>query len=883
MARFRGFLRRLRSLIRGAEAEQRLDEEMVFHLARETEKNLALGMSPEDAARQARIDFGGIQQTREAHREVRRGVWLEEIPGDVRHAFRALRRSPVFATTAILTLAIGIGANTAIFSVVSAVILRPLPFPHPEQLVMLSEDNAEKGWRRQVAAPANYMDWRERVRAFQDAAAYTSGGGSTLSGVGEPQQLRVRQVTGNYFSVLGVEAELGRTLTDAETWQKGSAVGVISHRLWMAALNGDRAVVGRTITLDGQPLIVAGVMPASFTFAADSVDIWQNMGWDPTNRSQVWFRRAHWVRVIARLKPGITPAVADAEFQTVVRQLQTEFPVTNRVMGADLVPLHDFLIGDIRTPLLVLQGAVALLLLIACANVANLLLAQAVGREREISLRLTLGARQGRLVRQALTESLVLALLGGAAGWWLGWWGTGALAALQPTGMLPVTSVPMDLEVLSWIFLLTTLTGLLFGIAPAVWNASRVPAEVLKDGGKGGTAGARSRRWAGVLVMGEIALALVLTVGAGLLVRSYWQLERMNPGLDPSGVMAIGIRLPSAYDSTTRQLQFFNGVLERVSALPEVATAGLAMAAPFGGSSYTSDFHIGGHPPDDYGSEVMREYVSPDFFRVLGVPLRAGRFFTAADRDGSAPVVIINEALAHKYFPQQDPVGQRLTFDRTPDSTSVWRTIVGVVGDVRQRGLALEPQIESFEPFGQQSNSYMTLVVKTRDPDGAPLPAVRRILAELDPTVGTAEVWRMKTLVARSIARQRFIMTLLLVFAVTGLLLSVVGVYGVMAQLAARRAREMGIRLALGAQAVQVRWLVLRHAVALLSKGMGLGLVAALVAAYGMRTLLYQIPPADPVTFTVVPAVLALTGLLASWLPALKASRADPATTLRAE
>jgi putative ABC transport system permease protein len=883
MGRIRGLLKRLEALVRSRAVEQRLDEEMEFHLARETEQNLAAGLTPDEARRKAILDFGGVQQTRELHREVRLGRWLEEVPGDVRHALRTLRRSPVFALTAILTLAIGIGANTAIFSVVSAVILQPLPFPHPEQLVMLSEDNAEKGWVQQSAAPANYLDWKDRVSAFQDAAAYTQGGGSTLSGTGEAQQIRVRSVTGNYFSVLGVKAELGTSLQDADTWRQGPGIAVISHQLWAGALHGDRAIVGRTITLDGQPVTVAGVMPATFSFAADSIDVWQAMGWKASDRSQTWFRRAHWIRVIARLKPGITPAVADAEFQSVVRQLQTEFPVTNRVMGADLVPLHDFLIGDLKTPLLLLLGAVALLLLIACANVANLLLAQAVGREREISLRLTLGARTGRIIRQALTESLVLALLGGAGGLWLGWWGTRALAALQPSGMLPVMSVPMDTRVLLWVFLLTTLTGLLFGIAPAVWNAARVPAEVLKDGGKGGSAGLRSRQWAGLLVIGEIALALVLTVGAGLLVRSYWQLESVDPGLDPRGVTAIGVRLSSAYDSSARQLQFFNAVRQRVSALPDVAVVGLGMVAPLGNTTFTSDFHIGGHPPDDYGSEVMRDYASPDYFRALGIPLRTGRFFNEADRTGSEMVVIINEALARKYFAGQNPVGQRITFDRIPDSASVWRTIVGVVGDVHQRGLALEPQITAYESFGQQTNGYMTLLVKSRNPDGAPVAAVRRILAEVDPTIGTAQVSTMEALVARSIARQRFIMALLLVFAMTGLILSVVGVYGVMAQLAARRTREMGIRMALGAQATQVRWLVLRHAVLLLSKGMGLGLLAALLTAYAMRTLLYQIPPADPVTFAVVPISLALTGILASWLPALRASRADPATTLRSE
>ncbi len=883
MSRIGGWMRRLAGVLRPGAARRRLDEEIAFHVARETEKNVALGMSAEAARRQALIDFGGIAQTQEDHREVRLGRWLAEVPGDVRYALRALRRSPVFAITAVLTLAIGIGANTAIFSVVSAVILRPLPFPHSERLVMLSEDNAEKGWRRQVAAPANYLDWRERVPAFEDVAAYTLGGGSTLTGAGEARQIRVRGVTGNYFSVLGVEAERGRTLRDAETWRQGPGVGVISHRLWTEALGADPQVIGKTVMLDGEPLQIAGVMPASFSFAADSVDVWQAMGWDAANRGQVFFRRAHWLRVVARLKPGVAPAAADAQFQAVVRQLQTEHPETNRVMGADLVPLHEFLIGDLKSSLLILQGAVALLLLIACANVANLLLAQAIGREREVSLRLTLGARKGRLVRQALTESLVLAAVGGMAGCLLGLWGTQALAALQPDGMLPVRSVPMDFRVLTCVLVLTSLTGLVFGIGPAIWTAGRNPAEVLKEGGKGGSAGARSRRWAGVLVIGEFALALVLTVGAGLLVRSFWRLQQMDPGLDPHGLLAVGVRLPSGYDSTTRQLQFFQALREQVAALPGVTSVGEGLVAPFGGSSFTSDFHIAGRPPEEYGTEVMREYVTADYFRTLGVPLQAGRFFTEADREGSEPVVIINEALARKYFGDQNPVGQRMTFDKIPDSTSKWRTIVGVVGDVRQRGLALEPQVAAYEAFGQQSNSYMTLIVRSPNDDGQLLPAIRRILAGLDAAIAPAEVARVDTLVMRSIARQRFLMALLLVFAATGLLLAVVGVYGVMAQLAGRRTREMGIRMALGAQAAQVRWLVLRHALLLLGAGLGTGLLAALIAARGMRSLLFGVPPSDPPTFVAVPLLLLVTGALASWLPAARASRADPATTLRSE
>jgi predicted permease len=879
---FKGLLLRWRALFGRADAERDLDQEIRLHLELETEKNVRQGFPADEARRRARLAFGGIDAVKEAHRDGRGWRWLEDALADARFALRTLRRNPVLSATAIITLALGIGANTAIFSTVNAVMLRPLPFPQSDRLVMISEDNPEKGWRREVAAPANYLDWKERVRAFEDVAAYTPGGGSTLTGQGNPQRVRARAVTGNYFSVLRVRPELGRAFTDAETWNTGTAVAVISHQLWREAFGGDTAAVGRTVVFDGTATEIVGVMPARFRFAADSVDVWQTMAWDQVDRAQEFFRRAHYVRVVARLQPGVTPEAADAELQTVVRQLQVEYPVTNKVMGADLVPLHEFLIGDVRPALLMLQAAVALLLLIACANVANLLLVQAVGREREASLRLTLGAGRPRLVRQAITESLVLAMLGGIAGLALGWWGTGALAALRPAQMLPVADVSMDWRVLASILALTTVTGLLFGIAPALWNARRVPAEVLKEGGRSGTS-RRIRRWGDALVVGEVALALMLTVGAGLLLQSFWKLQRVDPGVEARGVLAVGIRLPVSYDGTVKQAAFFDALRERVQALPGVTDAALAIVPPFGGVGYTSDFHVAGRPLNDYGTEVGRDYVTPEYFRTLRVPLRAGRFFTSVDRIGAVPVVIINEAMAQKHFRGQDPLGQRITFDRVPDSTSVWRTIVGIVGDVRQQGLAIEPQIEAYEPAAQQVNSYMTLLARTRGDAAALAPAIRRVVGDLDPTMALAQVQSLERLQARSIAGRRFIMSLLVVFAVTGFVLAVVGIYGVMAQLSRRRTQEMGIRIALGARASHVQWLVVRHGLQLVTVGLVLGLLGATGATRAMRALLYEVTPGDPVTFLTVPALLMVTALAATWLPAARASRADPAGALRAE
>jgi predicted permease len=450
--------------------------------------------------------------------------------------------------------------------------------------------------------------------------------------------------------------------------------------------------------------------------------------------------------------------------------------------------------------------------------------------------------------------------------------------------MLPVANVRMDVPVLVAMVVLTTLTGLVFGLAPVMWNARRVPAEVLKEGERAGTS-RRLRHWADLLVVGEVALALMLTVGAGLLVRSFWRLQRVDPGLDPRGVLAVGIDLPKGYDSAATQRAFFDALHERARALPGVVGAAQALVAPFAGSGvgYTSDFHIAGRPANDYGTEVGHDYVTPDYFTTLGIPLRAGRSFTPADRAGSVPVTIINESLARRHFRGENPVGQRITFDKFPDSTSVWLTIVGIVGDVRQRGMALEPLIEAYEPAAQQANSYMTLLVRTQGDVAALAPAIRRIMAELDATVAPDLVRPLERMQARSVADRRFIMCLLLIFAVTGVLLALVGVYGVMTQLGARRTREMGIRLALGARAQQVQWLVVRHGLQVVVTGLALGVAGALAATQAIRALLYEVPPRDPTTFVTVSLLVALTALLASWLPALRASRADPAGVLRTE
>jgi putative ABC transport system permease protein len=876
---------RLRAAFRRRAADRELDEEIRFHLEREQEKNVTAGMSDADAWRRAYVSFGGVQQVREAHREVRALPWMADAGGDARVAVRALARRPALAGAAVITLALGIGANTAIFSAVDGAMLRPLPFPAPGRLVMLGENNPEMNWHMERVAGANYLDWKEQVRAFQDIAAYTSGTGhATLTGVGDPQLLTLEAVTGNFFSVLGGHAELGRGFVDDETWDTTHATIVLSEHAWRTHFGADPGVIGRTIHLDGRLTQVIGVMPAGFTFPSPTVDAWYTQGWDRASRTKVWFRRAHWLRAIARLRPGVSVDEANAQFQVVVRRLQQQYPVTNRVMGAGMVPLHTYLVGDTRTALLVLLAASGLLLLIACANVGNLMLVHANGRAPEVALRLALGAGPWRLVRQVLTESLVLSSLGGAAGFALAWLGTRAIAALAPAGTLPDSGIHIDWSVLAYTLAIATACGVLFGIAPALWSARRAPGDALKEGGRGPHEGRRARRWGEALAVAEIALALTLSSGAGLLVRSLWRLAHVPPGFDPHGVLAVGLELPQArYDTTPKVNAFDDALIARVRALHGVTDAAIVSHLPLTGTEWTSSFSIAGRRPGEYGSEVAHREVGPDYFRTMREPLLAGRTFNRTDREGAPRVVLINDVVARRFFQGQNPIGQRLTFDKVPDSSSIWGTVVGVVGSEHQISLDAEPRIEIFTPQGQNPSGDIFLIVRATGDPMSLLPQVRSVLHDLDPEQAIVEVHTLDEVVATSMARARFLTTLLLVFATVGLTLAVVGVYGVMAQLAQRRTREMGIRLALGAPARAVRWLIVRHALGMLVPGLVIGTAAALLATQALRSVLYHVAPSDPLTFVAVPLALAVSALVASWMPAAQVSRADPAQALHVE
>ncbi|HEY4219021.1 MAG TPA: ABC transporter permease [Gemmatimonadaceae bacterium] len=885
MGILKGLRARLRALLHPISARRDLDDEIRFHIELETEKNLALGMSPEEAWRLAIAHFGGVQRVREEHLDVRRPHWVEDFAGDVRYAIRALRRTPGLTAAAVLTLALGIGANTAIFSAVNAVVLQPLPLPHPERLMMLWEKNPEKNWYKQLAAPANYLDWREQIPAFQDIAAHDDGLYQvTLTGQGDPQLINLTRVTGNYFSTLEARPYLGRTLTDAETWNTGGMrTVVLSYRAWQDRFGGDKAIVGKTIHLNGVDVQVVGVMGEGFELPFEKIEAWMPFRWSPSSRADVSFRRAHQIRVVGRLKPGVTEVQANAQLEAVMQRLETQYPETNKLMGAGMTPLQEFLVGDTRLPLLVLMAAVALLLLIACANVGNLLLVQAAGRGREAALRLALGAGRFRLMRQAITESLVLSAIGGGCGLLLGWVGTHVLQRMQPSQMLRVTEFGLDKTVLGYVLLVTTLSGLLFGLAPALWARHRDPAEALKDGSRTGSESRKVKRWGDALVIGEVALALTMTVGAGLLVRSFWQLRHVDPGFDANGVLSVEVGLNQRYDSLTKITAFWNQVEERARAIPGVSNVAVASNIPLTGTTYTSSFIGEGRPAGDYVSEVGHRQVSADYFAAMRVPLLRGRTFGPEDRHDAPRVVIINSALAKRYYPNQNPIGQRVAYDQVPTDKSNWRTIVGVVGDEHQAALETAPRIEFLEPATQEASGQNYILVKTTGDPATLGEPMRRIIHDLDPTLAIISSRPMTAVRDDALARARFLTTLLLAFAAVGLALSIVGVYGLLAQLSRNRTREMGIRLALGAPRSGVRWLVVRHGLVVTSVGLVIGGIGAVLGSRLMSTLLFHVAPNDPVTLISVAVLLAATSVLAAWIPARNASNADPASALRAD
>jgi predicted permease len=863
--------------------ERELDEEIAAHLAMATADRVVRGQSPAKAEADARREFGNEGLVREAARAQWGWSALERFGQDVRYGLRLLRRSPGFAAVAILTLALGIGANTAILSVVDAVLLKPLDYADADRLVVL----LHKG--RNPVAPGNYLDWKARSRSFSSLGAAENWSANLTSG-DVPEKLSAMRMTADILPMLGVRPRLGRAFVPDDDAAGRDHVVLLADGLWRRRFAADPGVVGRTITLNGEPYTVLGVLPPGFQFAPfwhTDAELWAPLDLRPRASS----RESSSLRVFGRLKDGVSLETARQEIAAVTAALEHEFPGTNqdvRVTG-----LRDKVVGDVRPALLVLLAAVGLVLLIACANVANMLLARASARRREIGLRAALGASRGRTVRQLLTESLVLAAAGGAAGVALGAWVLKLLLALAPESLPRLAEVRLDTRILLATFAVSLVTGVAFGLVPALQASSTRLQEALKDGGGSGGAreGGRLRR---AFVAAEFAIALVLLVGAGLMARSFVALQRIDPGFDPRGVVTMGVSVAGTRQAEPGRRQIlYREILERFAAIPGVKAAGAINHVPIAGDIWGFPYTIEGRPKPAPGQAPVAAYraVLPGYFATMRLPILRGRDVASTDVAGAPGVVLVNEFLARRVWPGEDALGKRIAVDG-PDDAPVWLTVIGVVKNAVQNDWSAPADDEIYLAMPQRAGlmsssgtheAYATFVVRADGDPAALVPALRAAVWQLDRTLPISAVLTMPDVVAHANARPRFQMLLLAVFAGVAALLAAVGVYGVMSYVVSRRAREIGVRMALGARPRDVIGLVVGQGMAMATAGAAAGLVAAFFASRLMSGILYGVPASDPLTYGTVAALLLVIGLFASYLPARRAARLDPMAALRAD
>jgi putative ABC transport system permease protein len=797
---------------------------------------------------------------------------------DLRHGARSLRRSPGFTAVAVIALALGIGANTAVFSVVNAVLLRPLAYRDPGRLVTLLHGGSNP------VAVANYLDWRDQSRSFETMAA-ADYWRPNLTGIDSPEHLYGLKVTGNLLPMLGIQPLLGRLFVRGEDEPGAEHETILSYGLWQRRFNGDPGVLGRLVTLDGEGYRVVGVMPQGFHFApfwATRAELWVPDAFAAADRT----RGGNHLRVFARLKSGVSLDQARAEIRTVTARLERQYPGTNR--NVRVTPLRENVVGKVETPLLILLGAVGLVLLIACANVAHMLLARASSRRKELAVRGALGAGRARIAAQLLTENLLLAVLGGAAGLVIASWGTRALRALSPANLPRVDSVAIDGWVALFLIAATLATGLIFGLVPALRVSSMNLAGALKDAARGSSESFRRNRLRGALVASEFALALVLLIGAGLMVRSFFALRAVDPGFRPDHVISMVVSVAGSPEADAgRREVFYRQLLDRVRALPGVEAAGGINHLPLAGDLWGWSFTIAGRPKPNPGEAPGAVYriIMPGYLETMRLPVLRGRGISERDDSGAPGVVLINERAAARYWPGEDPLGKQISFDGHN-----WITIAGIVKNAKQGDWADEVEPEVYLPALQNRAfledpgvhfAYLTLVARTVGDPAALAPALKQAVWSFDRNLPVSEVLTMDRVVADATAAPRFEMLLLGVFATIALVLAAVGIYGVMSYSVARRTQEIGIRVSLGATRRDVLAMVVRQAMALVLAGAAVGLAGSLMLARLMSGMLYGVRPADPLTFAVVALLLAAVALAAAAIPALRATRIDPLVALR--
>jgi putative ABC transport system permease protein len=788
---------------------------------------------------------------------------------DLRYAFRQLAKSPGFTIVAVLTLALGIGANTALFSLINGVLLKPLPYPHADRIVQVWEPADQGKWN--VVAPGVFLDWKKQSGTFEYLAAFMEGD-FILTGTGEPEQVHGVRMSANGLNILAVVPPIGRGFALDEDRPGKERVVILTDGLWRRRFSADPKIVGHTVRLNDENYTVVGVLsPRALPWNGPEFIIPYVFTPEETKNYG-----GHYLKVFGRVKPDMGLEQASAELTAISKRSSETNPEPWKLWTVKIVSLQDELSGRIKQPLLVLLSATGVVLLIACANVANLLLAKASGRQQEIALRVALGATRGRIVRQLLTESVLLSVLGAAAGGVLAFWGVDILAHAASSRLSQVMEVGIDFRVLACALTAAVITGVGFGTIPALCVSRPDLQQSLKQGGRNSLGGENSTR--SVLIISEIALALMLLVGAGLLLRSFFRLSNVSPGFDASNVLTLEVTLPEVKYPDARRAAFFEQIVERIAVLPGVETAGIAGSLPIVGSTTGTGFTINGRadaPPG--GHHVVIDFCTPDYFRAMGIPLLRGRFFSRKDSATRTRVVLINEALAHKHFANEDPVGQHL---HAGDED--WE-IVGVVGDVRQRGLNQLPGPVFYRPPEFSPGKSGTLVVRTKVPPLTLAKSVREAILEIDPQQPAANVRAMKEIVTGSLAGSRFIFNMLGLFAATALALAAIGLYGVIAYSVTQRTREIGIRLALGGSRQAVVGLVLRQGIKLASIGVILGIAGALGVTRLLGNLLYETNPMDPGTFGGVVLVLLMAAMLASWLPARRAANVDPMVALRSD
>jgi putative ABC transport system permease protein len=879
-------MRWLPRLFQKSREENRLDEELRFHLEQHIAAKVAAGMSPEEARRLAQIEFGGLERVKEEVRDTRWETRFDTLFRDFRYALRTLRKAPGFTAVAVLTLALGIGANTAIFSVVYAVLLKPLPYTNPHQLFTAFQANTQQGIAETGCSFPNFEEWRAQNHVFTELAGILAHQ-LTLTGRGEPSVVNTSVVTPELFALLDVKPLSGRIFSPQDGKQGAAPVALVSEDLWRSRFGADPKITGTSIDLDKRPFTVIGIMPAAFRtpFFNTKQEVWIPLVQDPLFSTFMPQRGVHLLPVLGRLKAGVSLAQAQAEMDAISGRLAREFPAENNGWAVRLVPLQKEIVGDVRTALLVLLGAVGLVLLIACANIANLLLTRATSRSREIAVRMALGAGRNRIVRQLLCETAVLGLLGGMAGIFLAYWGVQGLSSLLPQNLPLVNAIRVDNFVLCFALLLSAVASCAFGLAPAFLAVNSNLQTNLREGGRAGESSNR-RRARSVLAAAEIALAMVLLVAAGLLLRSFSKLLSVSPGFNVQHIVKADVSLPRFQYSMPRQWSAFSDeLLSRIQSQPGLHDAAVAVPLPITDARVNLAFDISGTPPASAGAARLADYVSvsPDYFRVMSIPLLAGRFFNQHDGMSAPRVSVISQAMARLYFPNQNPLGRRLVFNFPPGAAGVQHEIVGIVGDVRDVSLGKSPGPMMYVSFAQEPFWGGAVIIKSTLSTSSVAAAIRREVLQMDKDLPVTGVAELTGALDTSLAEQRFRTFLLGMFAGMALFLAAIGIFGVISYSVSRRTHEMGIRVALGASRAAILRMVLRETLQLTFAGLAVGIPCALAASRLLGHMLFGVSSHDLATLAAVAFILAAVAAFAGYLPARRATRVDPLVALRYE